>query len=125
MVAVHSGLIHQAHPGQLGGPHPHPVDLDVVGVAVGAALVVAGEQVGALVGEDGGQPGGGLGHIGLPEALGVVIGGVPFHAGVGVTQHLHPVRSQYLRRGPQLGLPDRSQTGPVAVQIIAAPDSSV
>ena len=52
VVAVHRGLEDLLDAGQLGGPAPHAVHLDVVGVAVAAVVVVDREHVGVDVAED-------------------------------------------------------------------------
>ncbi len=59
--------------GQVGGPVPDAVDLDVVGVAVAAVPVVEHDDVGVLLAEDRGQPLGGLVDVGPPERRRVVV----------------------------------------------------
>ena len=68
MVPVQRRLVDPIHPGHLGRPHPDPVDLDVVGVAVVAVLVVDGEGVGPFLGQDAGQAGRRFVDRRLPEA---------------------------------------------------------
>ena len=67
VVAVHRGHEHAWRAGRVGGAQPHAMDLDVVGVAVSAVLVVGGEDLGLLVVEDGRQSRRGLVDVGLPE----------------------------------------------------------
>ena len=47
-VAVHRRFVHVGHVGELGRPDADPMDLDVVGVAVAAVVVVDGEKVGVV-----------------------------------------------------------------------------
>ena len=59
VVAVEGRLEDVLGAGHLGGPDADPVDLDVVGMAVSTVVVVDGQDVGLLLGEDGGQSLGG------------------------------------------------------------------
>ena len=89
-------------PGQRRGAQPHPVHLDVVGVAVAAVLVVGGEDIGVLVVEDGGQARRGLVDVGLPEARRVVVGGLARHPRVPVAEVLVARHPEDLAGGGQL-----------------------
>ena len=86
MVTVDGGHEHPGGLGQLAGPQAHPVDLDMVGVAVVPVFVVGGEDLRVLGPQDGGQTGGRLLDIGLPEAARRVVGVFAFHPGVAVAQ---------------------------------------
>ncbi len=90
VVPVHRGLEHPRRAGQLGGPHPHPVHLDVVGVPVAAVGVVGGEDVGVLLAEDVGQPSRCLVEVGLPEGVGEVVLRGADHPGVVVARGTRP-----------------------------------
>ena len=59
--------------GEVGGPVPDAVHLDVVGVAVVAVPVVEHDDVGLLLAQDGRQPLAGLVDVGPAERLGVVV----------------------------------------------------
>ena len=101
-VAVHRGLEDGRRARQLASPLADAMDLDVVGVAVAPVVVVVGQHVAADVAEDGGQPLGRLVDVGLPEAVGVVVGRLAHHPRVAVAQELDPVGADHLGRVLQL-----------------------
>ncbi len=84
------------------GAQAHAVHLDVVGVPVATVLVVGGEDVGALVVEDGGQTCGRLIDVGPPEAGRIVVGGFAGHARVAVPEILVTAHPEDLARRSEL-----------------------
>ena len=106
VIAVQCGLVHESDAGQLGRSHPHPVDHHVVGVPVDAVGVITGDQVSLLLRQDRGQRRGGLLDVGLPEAVGILVGGVAPHARVPVAEHHEPVHTEQVGRRRKLGLSD-------------------
>ena len=105
VVAVDRGLKHAPGAGQLGGPQAHPVHLDVVRVAVPAVLVVAGQDLSALLVQDRGELLRSLVHRGGPKRPRHLVGRGAHHAGVGVPEEFHPLRAKYLRRRVRLDDP--------------------
>ena len=83
--------------GERGGAATDDVHLDVVGVAVTAALVVDGEDVGLLLAEERGEMACGLLHVGGGERVGSVVGGLTGHAGVVVGQERDARRAEHGR----------------------------
>ena len=107
---VHRRLQHAGHTGHLGGPVTDAVHLNVIGVAVAAVVVVHGEYVGLLLGEDRCQTPRRLVHIGLPEGIREVIGRLAHHPRVDVPEELHTIHPEHLRSSEGLGdpsLPER------------------
>ena len=111
-------------PGQLGGPTADPVDLDVVGVAVAAVVVVVGEDVGLLLVEDRG-PGAGppASTSACQKRGGVVVGRLAHHPGVDVAEELDPLGAEELGRA--VGLGDATQAQRLAVVEDAGHDLAV
>ena len=72
-VAVHRRLEPSGRAGEVGGPVPDAVHLDVVGVAVVAVPVVEHDDVGLLLAQDRRQPLAGLVDVGPAERTGIVV----------------------------------------------------
>ena len=82
-----------------GGAATDDVHLDVIGVAVAAALVVHGEHVGALFAQELGEVRRGLFHVGGRERVGGVVGGLTGHARVVVREELDAGGAEHRGRG--------------------------
>ena len=117
LVPVHRLLENPWCAGQLGPQQADPVDLDVVGMAVVAIVVVDGEHVGPLLAQDRGQPLGGLRDVGGPERTGLVVGGFAHHPGVDVAQELRP-RPENLGGGEGFGHPAVPQGFAVGQEVV-------
>ena len=87
-VAVRRGLVHARRARQLGRSDTDAVNLDVVGMAVHAVVVVDRQDVGVLLGEDGRQPTGGFVEVGLPEGVGRVVLRCAHHPRVDIAEEL-------------------------------------
>ncbi len=105
MITVSRRFVHAPRAGQLGRAHAHAVDLDVVGVAVVAVLVVDGEHVGSFVDEKARETRRGLVEVGAPERIGVVVGGFSRHTRIAVAEKLDAVDAEHCSCGVQLGDP--------------------
>lgn len=73
---------------------PGPVDLDVIGMAVAAVLVVDRDDIGAFLLDHGGQSGSHLARIGVGEGIRVVVAGGAGHPRIAVAEGHHPRRTQ-------------------------------
>ena len=85
-VPVHGGHVHHRGSGALGGPHPHPVNLHVVRMAVSAMLVIGHQHVGSLRIENGRHGTGRLLDVSGGEAPRSVVAGLTGHAGIEIVQ---------------------------------------
>ena len=82
------------------GGGPHPVHLDVVGVAVAAEGVVGGHHLGAVAADEAHQAAHRLHEVGPPEGAGMVVLRGPRHARVAVAEQFHRGHPEDGRRPP-------------------------
>jgi hypothetical protein len=105
VVAVGCGLEHDRRLRQLGCSYAHPVYLDVVGVSVGAVVVVDGQRVGGLFAQDARQPCRRLVDVRRPERLRGVVRWLAHHPRVEVAEELHSGDPEDLGGAVGLGHP--------------------
>ena len=93
------------------GGGPHPVHLQVVGVAVAAEGVVGGDHLGPVPADEPDQALHRLQVVGPAEGVGVAVLGGALHPRVPVAEHLHLAHPQDGAGGPQLRLAHLAQAG--------------
>ncbi len=105
VIAVERLLVDPRRPGELTGAHADAVHLHVVGVSVAAVVVVHGEHVGLLLGEDRGEPARSFLDVGRPERTLGVVRRLAFHARVDVSEELDARDSEHLGGAVRLDHP--------------------
>lgn len=98
--------------GQSRSPAGGVVDLQVIGMAVAAAWVVADQHVHALVVEDVGDPTGHLVDVGMREAAPMLA----MEPGIGVAQLLESMDAQDVGGLGEFGLPHQTEVRKVLVR---------
>jgi len=100
--AVDRRLKDPIDPDHLRSAHPNPMDLDVIGMAVPAVIVVDRQQFGRFLREDQRQSRGSPFDRSRPEGPRGVVGGLADHAGIEVSEELDPADPEHLSRSNRL-----------------------